>query len=257
MILDMEESPTLTDDFLPPKLLKLCPDVLATLLHPVFCSIILTRCYPDICKSAMIRPVFENGDEKLIVNYCPISLLPKCSLLFEKLVYRHIYGHVWMKIHPKQFGCQSRKNSVSQLIDYLEYAHRLRTWVTSTVYLDDEKAFDKVPHTILLSKLRKFGLDESFIELLSSYLKDRIQTVKIANNVFDPGNIPSGVPQGSVLGRLVFILFINDLPSFFLVCIPWLFADDFKLLFNSLNFHNDLARLSNWNVSNGMIANSS
>ena len=170
----------------------------------------------------MIRPIFKNGAKNLIVNYRPISLLPKCSLLFEKLVYRHIYSHVW------------------------------------TVYLDYEKAFDKVPHSILLRKLRKFGLDESFLELLSSYLKDRIQNVKIDNHVSDSVIIASGVPQGSVLGPLFFILFINDLPSIFLDCIPWLFADDLKLLrFNSLNFHNDLARLSNWDVSNGMIANSS
>ena len=150
------------------------------------------------------------------------------------------------------------KNSVLQLTDYLEYAHRIKTLVNYTVYLDHEKAFDKVSHTILLSKLRKFGLDASFLELLSSYyLKDRIQNIKIDNHVSDSVNIGSGVPQGSVLGPLLFILFINDLPSIFLDCTPWLFANDLKLLFNSLNFHNDSARLSNWNVSDGMIANSS
>ena len=160
-----------------------------------------------------------------------------------------------MKIHPKQFGFQSIKNSVLQLKDYLEYAHRMKTLVTFTVFLDNEKAFDKVHYTIPLGKLRKFGLDESFLELLSSYLKDRNQNVKIDNHVSDSLNIASGVPQGSVLGPF-FILFINDLPSIFLDCIPWLFADGLKLLFNSLNFHIDLARLSIWNVSNGMIGNS-
>ena len=110
-----------------------------------------------------------------------------------------------MKIHPKQFGFQSSKNSVLKFFDYLEYAHRMKTSVVFTVYLDYEKAFDKVPHTILLSKLRKFGLDESSLELLSSYLKDRIQNVKIDNHVSYPVNIASGVPQGSVLGPLFFI----------------------------------------------------
>ena len=128
----------------------------------------------------------------------------------------------------------------------------MKTLVTYSVYLDYEKAFDKVPHTILLCKLRRFGLDESFFELLSSYLKDRIQNVKIDNHVSDSVNIAMEFLKAP--SWALFILFINDLPSIFLDCIPWLFADDLKLLFNSLNFHNDLARLSNWNVSNGMIA---
>ena len=101
------------------------------------------------------------------------------------------------------------------------------------------------------------GLDGSFLELLSSYLKDRIQNGKIDNHVYDSVNIASGVPQGSVLGPLFFISFINDWRSIFIDCIPWLFAGGLKLFFNSLNFHIDLARLSIWNVSNGMIGNSS
>ena len=95
MILNMEKSPTITNDFLPPKVLKLFPDVFAIFLLPVFCSIILTISYPDIWKS----PFYDQF----------LDLLPKCWLLFENFVYRHIYSHVWTKIHPKQFASSQER----------------------------------------------------------------------------------------------------------------------------------------------------
>ena len=97
-------------------------------------EIYLMRSYTDIWKSDMTQPIFKNWSKTFIVNYHPISLLTKCLLLFEKLVYRHIYSHVWMKIHPEHFGFQQRKKSGKQLIDNLEYAHSMNTLVTDTVY---------------------------------------------------------------------------------------------------------------------------
>ena len=111
-IIEMKESATTTSDFFPPKLLKLCPDVFATILHPLFCSIILTRSFPVLWKSALVRPIYKAEARNFIVNYRPISLLPKCSLLFEGFLFRHIYIFARLQIHPKQFGFQSKKNSV-------------------------------------------------------------------------------------------------------------------------------------------------
>ena len=123
-----------------------------------------------------------------------------------------------------------------------------------TIYLDYEKAFNKVPHEILIAKLNLFGFDEELCTLFVSYLENS-QNVYLDGYFSDPILVTSGVPQGSVLGAFLFLIFINDLPSIFRDCLAWMFADDLKLLFTSLNFHNDLSRLYNWNIANGMIAN--
>ena len=142
-----------------------------------------------------------------------------------------------------------------QLIDFLETARLKHSPNLYTVYLDYAKAFDKVPFEVLLRKLRLFGLDENFLHLINSYLSDRQQIVIVQNQMSRQLPVLSGVPQGSVLGPLLFLIFINDMPSIFLDAIVWLFADDLKLLFDSLDFESDLVRLHSWNIANGMLAN--
>ena len=152
----MKVSPTITNCFLPPKVLKLCPDIFETFPHPLFCPTSLTRFYPDIWKSAKIRPKFLNGAKNFIFNHRLFSPLPKGSLLFEKIVYMNIFSYVWMKIHPK---LPVKIHSVLQLVHYLEHTHRMKILVTYNVYLDFEKAFDKVPRTVLSSELGLVSLD--------------------------------------------------------------------------------------------------
>ena len=243
-----------TNDYFPCQLLKMVPQMFADLLAYLFYSITGCKIFPALWKVAFIRPLHKSLSKASIENYRPISLLSKI-LIFERLLFVYLFGLCKAQLHPKQFGFQSRKNAVLQLIDYLETLYRNKSSTLFSVYLDYEKAFDKVPHKILLSKLKLFGFDSELLLLFETYLNGRTQVVNVNGYFSEHLSVPSGVPQGSVLGPFFFLIFINDLPSIFLDAMIWLFADDLKLLFSSLNFHNDLTRLYNWNLSNGMIAN--
>ena len=123
------------------------------------------------------------------------------------------------------------------------------------MYLDYAKAFGKVPYAVLLKKLHTFGMNLNFISLMRSYLLDGTQKVLAHGQFSNAPPVISGVPQASVLGTLVFSLFINDLPATFLDAKPWLFTDDSNLFFKTADFRDDLVRLHNWNLSNGNLAN--
>ena len=166
-----------------------------------------------------------------------------------------LFNKIKHRITPRQHGFQSRKSAVLQLIDFLETARLKNSPNLYTVYLDYANAFDKGPFEVLLRKLRSFGLDENFLHIINSYLSDRQQIVIVQNQTSRQLPVLSGVPQGSVLGPLLFLIFVNDMPSIFLDAIVWLFADDIKLLFDSLDFESDLVRLHSWNIANGMLAN--
>ena len=176
-------------------------------------------------------------------------------MIFQRFFFNYLYELSKHQIHRKQFGFQSRKNAVLQLFDYLETLHSNTSHTLFTIYLDYEKAFDKIPHEILIAKLKLFGFDEELCTLFVSYLENRSQIVNVDDYFSDPILVTSGVPQGSVLGAFLFLIFINDLPSIFTACLAWMFADDLNLIFTSLNFYNGLLRLYNWNIANGMSAN--
>ena len=216
-----------------------CSCLFATLFRIVFNCVILHCQFPEIWKSSFIKPIHKGACRNDIANYRPISLPPKISLIFEKLLHKILIDLLKNKIYPRQYGFQSRKSTICQLLEYVNYLYLDKGDILFSIYFDYEKAFDHVPHSVLLVKLRKIGLDTNFVSFFESYLLGRFQVVRINGFSSMHTRVLSGVPQGSELGLLLFLIFINDLPCN-LDSIMWLIADDAKLVFNSLNFNYDV-----------------
>ena len=214
--------------------------------------------WPNEWKQAIITPLHNTGNIESICNYRPISCLSKISLVFERLLFNKLYDFLSPQLSGSQFGFMRRKSTVLQLIIYLHAIYNNVDTNTDcyALYFDVSKAFDSVSHATLLAKLRFFGIGGSLLSLLSSYLTNRVQCVKLNNIISASLPVTSGVPQGSILGPLFFLVFINDLPTEVSHSKTFLYADDLELIHNNLlEMQNDILALSQWSNVNKLSFN--
>ena len=179
-------------------------------------------------------------------NYRPISLLTSFSKIFEKVIYNRIQKHITVNniLADEQYGFRNNSstesasfNLINNILDALN-----NNMLVGGIFCDLTKAFDNVNHNVLLSKLEFYGITGKANNLIKSYLSDRYQRVLIKNNCSNRcysewGKIKQGVPQGSILGPLFFLLYINDLPGLINdISKPTVFADDTSIIFTNSNY---------------------
>ena len=222
--------------------------------------------FPDEWKTALVVPIPKAGDPTLVHNYRPISLLPLPGKILEKLVRSQLSDHPERNflLTPTQHGFRrdhSTLHSVSQFTNYINAKMDSKV-PTSSMFIDFRKAFDCVQHSILLNKLSKLQIEDGIVSWVKSYLSTRKQKVYANDTYSEYLSIQQGVPQGSVLGPLFYIIYANDLIKEIKHCKVALYADDAVQYLAKKNFdvsvdlmQQDIDSISRWCLSNGIMAN--
>ena len=238
-------------------------DGASILANPIkqICNLSITQgCFPDSCKSAKLKPLFKKGNKTNPEKYRPISILPVVSKIIERVVHNQIeafltenkilykYQSGFRKNHSTDFCLQYINNKISKGFD--------SGLLTGIILIDLQKAFDTIDHNILIEKLKIIGFCDKEIKWIRSYLSNRTFQVSIDTTLSEAGCINCGVPQGSILGPLLFLLYVNDMPQSVKghLC---LYADDSCIVHqhsdineieNSLN--DDFSNICDWFLDN-------
>ena len=220
-------------DGLSTKLLKQIQDSVIKPLTLIINQMLNTGIFPDQLKLAKVCPIYKKEDENLFTNYRPISLLPAISKVFEKVVFKQIYVFFQSNklFYSSQYGFRTQHSTEYATLEVIDriVTSMDKNDIPLNVYIDLSKAFDTLDHQILLHKLSHYGINGIALDLMQSYLTNRKQYVEIENVKSETVVLKTGVPQGSILGPLLFLIYINDISHSSKILNFTVYADDTTL----------------------------
>ena len=242
---------------IPINFLKIVADLVAIPLCRIINLSFSKGIFPELLKISKVIALFKGGSTEEVNNYRPISLLPIFDKIIEKIMHKQLYAFLEEHniLFKNQFGFRKKCSTAHSLIEITE---KIKESIDSSkfgcgIFIDLKKAFDTVNHNILLKKLEHYGIRGSILKWFESYLTDRKQYVFYNGVSSDVKHITCGVPQGSVLGPLLFLIYINDLPNISNKLQFFLFADDTNIYFESDDLkslektvNQELKKLSLW-----------
>ena len=231
-LMSIDGSSAMGPDGLHPLVLKNCADVISHPLHVIFTRSLSEGIVPKGWKNSLVVPIYKKGNRYDPLNYRPISLTSVCCKTMERLICRHITEFLEERnvLSDHQFGFRSGRSTVDQLLLVYEEVSRCvdSDRLVDVVLFDYSKAFDVVRHQILLTKLHSIGVQGDILRWVEQFITNRLMQVSVNGQNSRPRWVTSGVPQGSVLGPLLFLVYINHIASKF-KCRFKIFADDLKM----------------------------
>ena len=243
VITNLDLSKASGPDCIPVVVLKNCEPELSYILAKLFNKCLKESCFSDCWKVSSVVPVFKNvGERSTAKNYRPVSLLSVVSKVFEKLVNKRIVDHLEKcgLFSDFQYGFRSSRSTTDLLTVVSDRIARAfnKSGATRAVAPDISKAFDRVWHAGLLHKLKSYGISGQIFGLISSFLSNRRLQVALDGKSSQEYPVNAGVPEGSILGPTLFLLYINDLPDD-VICNIAIYADD-TILYSKCDQASDL-----------------
>ena len=253
-------------DGIKPDIVKYVINLISSPLVHIFNLSIITGIVPEQLKIAKVVPIYKSGEKNKCNNYRPISVLPAFSKILERIIHKRLYNFLdrYNLLHNSQFGFRNKYSSYMAVLEaYNKIVSNLdKGKHTLGLFLDLSKAFDTISHSILLDKLHHYGVRGNALEWFKSYLTNRSQFVVYDNSKSSILSVQCGVPQGSVLGPLLFIIFLNDIAFSSDTLSFFIYADDTNAIVSNDNLNdlihsvnNELHKICTWFKANKLSLN--